>query len=218
MHLTTPESVDAVQVPRRRGVAAYTETCPHYLALDESSYSGEYPERYTCCPPLRSAPAVGGLNTRVLAGAVDTIGSDHCCFSTEQKSYGADDVTHMPNGFPGVETRLPVAFTELVDGGGMSLEDFVALFAANSAWLNGLPDKGVIAPGADADLVVLDPQRRRTVTAESVHMATDYTPYEGRALVGWPTTVISAGQVVLDDRGFHDPGPVGRPLEAQSIR
>ena len=217
VHQTTAEAVDLVRAARRRGVRAYTETCPHYLTLDESVYAGNHPERFVCCPPIRNADTVTQLRSRAVLGDVDALGSDHCCYSTTQKLEHHDDVTRMPNGLPGVETRLPVAFTQLVEHGGMSLERFVAMFATNPARLNGLPLKGSITPGADADLVVLDPARRRTATASHLHMATDYTPYEGRELTGWPSMVISGGRVVVDEDGFHDPGPVGRALHSSAL-
>jgi dihydropyrimidinase len=217
VHQTIKEAVDLVRAARRRGVRAYTETCPHYLSLDESAYAGTHPERFVCCPPLRAASSVASLRARALVGDVDTLGSDHCCYSTSQKLQHADDVREMPNGLPGVETRLPVGFTELVVRGGMPVERFVAMFATNPARLNGLSTKGVVAVGADADLVVLDPAERRTVTVSGLHMATDYTPYEGAELTGWPTFVVSAGRVVLDGDGFDDPGPVGRALDADPI-
>ncbi len=217
VHQTTAEAVDLVRAARRRGVRAYTETCPHYLTLDESVYAGDHPERFVCCPPARNADTVSQLRSRAVLGEVDALGSDHCCYSTTQKLEHHDDVTRMPNGLPGVETRLPVAFTQLVEHGGMSLERFVAMFATNPARLNGLPLKGNITPGADADLVVLDPARRRTATAAHLHMATDYTPYEGRDLTGWPSLVVSGGRVVLDEDGFHDPGPVGRALHSSAL-
>jgi dihydropyrimidinase len=217
VHQTTAQAVDLVRAARRRGVRAYTESCPHYLTLDETVYAGEHPERFVCCPPLRTEATVGQLSARALAGDIDTLGSDHCCYSTTQKLEHHDDVTKMPNGLPGVETRLPVTFTKLVAHGGMPIERFVAMFATNPARLNGLRGKGVIAPGADADLVILDPTTRRTATHAGLHMATDYTPYEGRELAGWPSTVISAGRVVVDRDGFHDPGPVGRPLYSAEL-
>jgi dihydropyrimidinase len=217
VHQTTAEAVDLVRDARRRGVRAYTETCPHYLSLDERTYAGAHPERYVCCPPLRSEATVRELRARALVGDVDTLGSDHCCYSTEQKSEHSDDVRVMPNGLPGVETRLPVSFTRLVAEAGMPVERFVAMFAANPARLNGLDRKGVVAAGADADLVVLDPAERRTAAVADLHMQSDYTPYEGQELVGWPGVVVSGGRIVLDEDGFHDPGPVGRPLHAAPI-
>lgn len=124
----------------------------------------------------------------------------------------------MPNGMPGVETRLPVIFTELVSQRGLPLHGFVALTSTNAAKLNGIyPRKGTIAPGSDADIAILDPTTLRPVRAKDLHMATDYSPYEGRKLTGWPTTVISRGRIVLTDGVFHDPGEVGEALDSSRI-
>jgi dihydropyrimidinase len=217
VHQTTAAAVDMVRAARRRGVRAYTETCPHYLYLDEGRYGAEHPERYVCCPPLRHPRSVAELRARALVGDVDTLGSDHCCYSAVQKSEHSHDVRIMPNGLPGVETRLPVAYTQLVVRGGMPVERFVGMFATNPARLNGLTRKGVVAVGHDADLVVFDPRARRTARIEDLHMETDYTPYEGEELAGWPSVVVSGGRVVVDGDGFHDPGPVGRPLHADPM-
>lgn len=217
VHQTIDEAIDIVRQARHRGIRAYTETCPHYLTLDSTVYQQEKPERFVCAPPIRERESVDAVVSRVLAGDVDTIGSDHCCYSLEQKNQKAFDVREMPNGLPGVETRLPVSYTTLVRNNGLSLERFVALFSANPARLNGLSGKGFLGPGADADLVIIDPRESRTVDAEQLHMATDYSPYEGMELFGWPRTVMAGGRVVLDERGFHDPGTVGRKLDAEPL-
>jgi dihydropyrimidinase len=216
VHQTTAEVVDLVRGARARGVRAYSETCPHYLILDESAYGADQPERFVCCPPLRSASTRDQLRARVQEGHVDTIGSDHCCYSLEQKSRNADDAVYVPNGLPGVESRLTVTYDALVASGRMSVQDFVALTSTTPARLNGLRGKGYVGPGADADLVVFDPRQTRTITADTHHMATDYNPYEGRTFTGWPTVVISRGRVVVDADGFHDPGPVGRQLRSKA--
>jgi dihydropyrimidinase len=216
VHQTTPGVVDRVARARSRGTRAYSEVCPHYLLLDDSVYAGSGPERFVCCPPLRSRATVEALRDRVLAGLADAAGSDHCCYSTEQKRAHADDAVKVPNGLPGVETRLAATHQALVVEGGMSLENFVALVATTPARLNGLRRKGAVLSGADADLVIFDPQLTRTPTAESLHMNTDYTPFGGMALTGWPTVVVSRGRVVVDTDGFHDPGPTGRSLRIRA--
>lgn len=218
VHQSTPEAIAEVRRARAAGAIAYTETCPHYLTLDDRCYDGESPELFVCCPPLRSAETVSDVVGRVLAREVDAIGSDHCCYDRAQKLADRSDVRVMPNGLPGVETRLPVTFTELVRHRGLPVERFVAVTAANPARLNGIyPQKGVIAPGSDADLVLVDPEEERTVTAASLHMATDYSPYEGRVLSGWASSVIVAGRVVLKDGRFtSDPAP-GRALVSQPL-
>jgi dihydropyrimidinase len=218
VHQSTPGAVDAVAAARRFGVPASSESCPHYLTLDSGRYRGEHPERFVCCPPLRDRATVEQLGQRLAMGLVDTVGSDHCCYDSVQKTERADDVREMPNGLPGVETRLPVIFSAFVIPGRIGLRRLVALTAANPARLNGLfPRKGTIAPGSDADLVLLDPAETRKVHAARLHMQTDYSPYEGLQLHGWPTTVIAAGRVVLDHGDLVDPGPVGRHLPASEI-
>lgn len=218
VHQSTPAAIDLVREARRRGVRAYTETCPHYLTLTDELYGGSHPELYVCCPPLRSPETVSDVLQRALNGSVDTIGSDHCCYDTRQKQEDAFDVRIMPNGLPGVETRIPVLYTELVQRHKLSPERFVAMTSTNAARLNGLyPRKGVIAQGSDADIVILDPDHVRTVRAVDLHMVSDYNPYEGRRLTGWPTSVVSRGRIVVADGRFSDPGPVGEALAAEPI-
>jgi dihydropyrimidinase len=203
---------------RQRGVQAFSESCPHYLVLDDSSYEGAHPERFVCCPPLRDRATVDALAQRLSMGFLDTIGSDHCCYDSAQKLLRADDVRAMPNGLPGVETRLPVMWDAYVTSGRIGPQRFVELMATNPARLNGLSQrKGTIAPGSDADITILDPRLSRTVRASDLHMQTDYTPYEGRTVTGWPTTVVSRGVIVLDNGELRDPGAVGEFLRADPV-
>jgi dihydropyrimidinase len=218
VHQSTPGAVDLVVAARQRGVRAFSESCPHYLTLAADRYADPAAERWVCCPPLRDRSTVEELDRRLEMGFVDTVGSDHCCYDSVQKAERADDVRQMPNGMPGVETRLPVVFDRFVASGRMSAERFVGLTAAAPARLNGLyPRKGTIAPGSDADLVVFDPAATRVVTAGALHMQTDYSPYEGREVTGWPVTVLSRGRVVVDRGTVQDPGPVGEFLPAGPI-
>jgi dihydropyrimidinase len=218
VHQSTPEAVDLVARARSRGVRAYTETVAHHLVLDDSAYAGPHPERYVCCPPLRSAGTVEGLRSRLSMGQVATIGSDHCCYDTAQKQSVSHDVRAMPNGLPGVETRMPVIFSELVVKRGLPVARFVEALCANPARLNGLyPRKGVIAPGADADFALWDPSATREVRSTGLHMATDYTPYEGMNVTGWPTTVVVGGKVLVEDGRLLDPEPRGRHLRSRAL-
>ncbi len=209
VHQTTPEAVTAVQEAREQGQLAYSETCPHYLMLNDSAYASENPAKFACCPPLRSSEKVSQLLETVLRGHVDVISSDHSCYDLAQKNRFSTDVRLMPHGLPGVETRMPAAFTALVIDNELSLEKFVDLFAATPARINGLATKGVIAVGYDADLVLFDPKTKRTVTEGVLHQGTDFSPFDGITLQGWPSTVIFAGRVVLDEGTFIDPGPIG---------
>ncbi|WP_427135400.1 amidohydrolase family protein [Pseudarthrobacter sp. S9] len=214
VHQSTPGAVDLVTEARSRGQEAFSETCPHYLTLDDSVYGSTFPEWYACCPPMRSAETVAALKDRLATGAIHTIASDHSCYDLSQKRERTDDIRFMPHGLPGVETRMPVTFTAMMgrsgDAGTRRVEDFVEVFSAGPARINAVPGKGTIAAGYDADLVVFDPAEERTVDGGALHMGTDFSPFDGRTLTGWPAVVISAGRVVVDADGFHDPGPVGR--------
>ncbi|MET3720538.1 MULTISPECIES: amidohydrolase family protein [unclassified Arthrobacter] len=217
VHQSTPGAVDLVTEARSHGQEAYSETCPHYLTLDDSVYGSVMPEWYACCPPMRSPETVAALRKRLADGAIDTVASDHSCYDLTQKRERTDDIREMPHGLPGVETRMPVTFTAMTSAGA-SVEDFVEAFSAAPARINAVPGKGRIAEGFDADLVIFDPAEERTVDGNALHMGTDFSPFDGKVLAGWPATVISAGHVVLDADGFHDPGAVGRFVARDGFR
>ncbi|WP_427130990.1 hypothetical protein [Pseudarthrobacter sp. S9] len=113
VHQSTPGAVDLVTEARSRGQEELSETCPHYLTLDETVYSERFPEWYACCPPMRSPETVAALGDRMLAGDVHTVSSDHSCYELSQKRERSQDIRQMPHGLPGVETRLPVTFTAM---------------------------------------------------------------------------------------------------------
>src|SRR5690606_37615913 len=129
---------DLVAAARSRGVGAFVETCPHYLLLDSSAYEQTDGEALVCCPPLRPRPVVRRLVERTLSGQVHAVGSDHCCFTLAQKRQSRSDIRTMPFGLPGIETRMPLLFSELVKRRGMAPGRFVSLLATNPAALNGI--------------------------------------------------------------------------------
>lgn len=217
VHQSTPGAVDLVTEARERGLEAFSETCPHYVTLDDTVYGSAFPEWFACCPPMRNAETVAALKERLATGAIHTMSSDHSCYDLSQKRERTDDVRAMPHGLPGVETRMPVAFTAMASVGA-SVEDFVEAFSAGPARINALPGKGRIAKGFDADLVMFDPAEKRTVDGAVLHMGTDFSPFDGKALTGWPAVVVSNGRVVLDADGFHDPGAAGRFLARNGFR
>ena len=217
VHQSTPGAVDLVSDARSRGLEAFSETCPHYVTLDDSVYGSAFPEWFACCPPMRSARTVAALRERLATGAIHTMSSDHSCYDLSQKRERTDDVRAMPHGLPGVETRMPVTFTAMT-GAGASVEDFVEAFSAGPARINAVPGKGRIAEGFDADLVIFDPAEERTVDGANLHMGTDFSPFHGDVLAGWPAAVVSRGRVVLDGQGFHDPGAAGRFLARNGFR
>jgi dihydropyrimidinase len=178
--------------------------------LDRPGFEGA---KYICSPALREAADQEALWTALRTGVLGVVSSDHA----PTRYAGADGKQHagldapftvVPNGMPGLETRMPYLFSEGVRKGRISLHDFVAITATNPARLFGLaPRKGSIAVGADADLAIWDPELTRTVRATELHTGTDYTPFEGMVLTGWPVSVFSRGRaVVLDGENRCEPG------------
>jgi dihydropyrimidinase len=218
VHQSTPAAIELVAAARRRGLRAFTETVAHHLVLDDSLYHGEHPERWVCCPPLRPRATVQALGRYLANGEATTIASDHCCYDLAQKESHKDDVRHMPNGLPGVQTRLPVTFSAFVAGQVISPSRWVDLVAAGPARANGLyPRKGSLAPGADADVVLWDPHAQWTVTAGALAQQTDYTPYEGVEVTGRPAAVLVRGHLVAQDGQIVDPAPTGRHVPAGPV-
>lgn len=219
VHQSTPQAVDAVMTARRRGVMAYSEAVMHHLLLDDTKYAAEDAELYVCCPPLRTRETVKSLNRHLYSGGITTLGSDHCCYDSEQKRSTREDVRAMPNGLPGVQTRVPLAFSEFVLKGGLPVEKFVALTSSNPARLNGLyPRKGAILPGSDADVVLLRPEGRTTIQASSLDMATDYTPFEGWLVDGTIQAVLVNGVVAMEEGDFRLTTRQGRHVPGSKLQ
>ncbi|MBF4769352.1 amidohydrolase family protein [Nocardioides agariphilus] len=208
VHQSTPVASQLTRMARARGQLAYSEVCPHYVTLDESVYDAHAGECYTCCPPLRNKATVESLMRAVAAGHVDTIGSDHCAFGAAIKLERKHDLTRMPFGMPGVQTRVPLMLSELVCKRDVSMSTVVSLLSTNPARLCGLyPRKGVIAAGADADLLVWSPEGESTLTAAGLAHDSDYTPFEGWRVQGSLSTVIRRGTVMCRDGALVDDSP-----------
>ena len=206
VHVTLPEVAAEICRARALGIRAYAETCPHYLLLDESVYSGPRPERFVCSPPLRAPHAARGL-WRSLGAELTGVHSDHCCWDVEQKAANADDSSRVPPGLPGVETRLPLMVSQALQGR-LALSEVVRLCAAEPARLFGMPAKGSLLPGMDADLVVVDPAAR--VTVRELHMTTDYSPFEGVEVRGRVEAVVAGGRVLVERGCWAGAEPAGR--------
>lgn len=214
-HVSGPEAAAEVARAQARGLKVWAETCPQYMVLtagdmDRPGFEGA---KFMCSPAPREASDIEGLWNEIRLGVLDVVSSDHSGWSyggTRGKAVnGTDaDFTDIPNGVPGLATRLPILFSEGVGKGRISLEKFVQLTAANPARLFGLyPRKGTIAPGADADLVLWDPAKRVTISNEMLQQAIDYTPYEGLEVTGWPVMTLRRGEVVMrDGRVQAEPG------------
>jgi dihydropyrimidinase len=211
VHLTNALGLEFIEAARRRGQKnLWLETCPQYLFLDESRYSLGNNEglKYVMCPPLRS-PADNAALWMGLNSGIDVVGTDHCPFFFEtQKLMGKDDFTKCPSGAPGIEERIPLMYGAVASGK-LTLRRFTDLCCANPAKIFGLyPRKGVIAKGSDADIVIIDPEKRRTISHNMLHSNVDYSAYEGISVQGWPVCTISRGEVIARDGEFC--GKAGR--------
>lgn len=208
VHLSSAEALEAVRVGRERGVAVFAETCPQYLCLSDAEYerAGFEAAKFVMSPPLRPAAHQDALWRGLAARDLDTVGTDHCPFGFSDpphKQRGRDDFSKIPNGAPGIETRLMLLWDEGVRTGRITPERFVEITAAAPAKIFGLwPRKGTIAEGSDADVVLWDPDRRVTLSATAHHMRVDYSLYEGRTITGAPETVLSRGEVIVDRGAF----------------
>jgi dihydropyrimidinase len=211
VHLSCAMSLEYANQARRSGQRnLFVETCPQYLLLDEGRYSlpGNEGLKYIMCPPLRAASDREAL-LKALEKEIDIVATDHCSFLFEsQKIAGADDFTLCPSGAPGVGERIPLLYNQ-VSNGRISLRRFTDLCCANPARLFGVyPQKGVIAAGSDADLVIIDTEKRVTISKGILRGNVDYSAYEGMAVIGWPNTVISRGCVIARNGEFF--GKAGR--------
>jgi dihydropyrimidinase len=204
VHLSSALGLECVKTARNRGQKnIFVETCPQYLYLDDSKYLDEDGLKYIMSPPLRSKADCEALWEGIIKGDIDTIGTDHCpFFYNKEKQLGKDDFTKAPGGAPGVETRIPLMFSAVSDGR-ISLEKFVSVCCAEPARLFGMyPRKGVLAVGSDADIVLIDSNLKRTIKFDILHENTDYTPYEGISVIGYPVLTISRGEVIVRNGEF----------------
>ncbi len=216
VHLSSKEGLAKVKEARDNGIDVFAETCPQYLLLDEERYNE--PDfggaKYVMSPPLRTKESNealwGGLNS----GDLQVVATDHCPFDFKGKKdmFGKDDYKKIPNGAPGIETLLMLLHSEGVVKGRISLERMVDVLATGTARMFGLRDKGEVAVGKDADLVVFDPDQKFTITQSKLHMNIDYTPFEGREMTGMPVAVYSRGKRVAEWNGDQMAfvGEVGR--------
>ncbi len=210
VHVAGAETVQLLRGAQQLGARVLAESCPQYLFLkaEDMDRTGLEGAMFCCSPPARDAASQEEIWRGLLDGTLSTFSSDHAPyrFDASGKLPKGDATTfkEMANGVPGIELRLPLLFSEGVGTGRMDIHQFVALTAGNHAKLYGLAGrKGELIAGADADIAIWDPLRRVTVTASMLHDNAGYTPYEGRELQGWPTTVINRGRVVVRDGQLH---------------
>jgi len=205
VHLSATEALAEVAAARDAGRQVFAETCPQYLFLDEALMAapGFEGAKYVCSPPIRARAHHEALWRGLGTGDLSVVSTDHCPFCMkDQKELGRGDFSKIPNGLPGVEHRMDLVYQGVVDGR-LSLARWVELTSTAPARLFGMyPKKGSLLPGADADLVVYDPDRRHTLSASSHHMAVDYSAYEGTEVTGGVDVVVSRGEVVVEHGEF----------------
>jgi len=206
VHLSSEDALNEVREARDRGVPAFAETCPQYLLLsvDELARPNFEGAKYVFTPPLRPKEHQTKLWEGLKHDHLQVVSTDHCpfCFA-DQKILGKDDFTKIPNGGPGIENRLQLIYHHVVNAGKLSLNRFVELTSTTPARIFGMyPKKGEIAPGSDADLVVWDPNAMHTISAKTHHMRVDYSMFEGYEVRGNARTVLSRGEVIVDNGQF----------------
>jgi dihydropyrimidinase len=227
-HVSHRDGAEQIRWAQDRGLRIYGETCPQYLFLSADDIAGHGMEgaKCVCTPPPRDKANQEHIWRGLQNGTFQVFSSDHSAYRYVDKIKGgpATTFTMVPNGVPGIELRLPLLLSEGVAKGRLSLNQFVALTATNAARIYGLyPRKGTIAVGADADLVVFDPERRETLSASTHHSKCDYNLYEGTEVIGTPEHVLLRGTVLVEDGELvASPGTgrfvprarFGEPLEA----
>jgi len=198
VHMTTREALEVLREAHRRRDPVWAETCPQYLLLDESVYAREDGLQYIATPPLRSPDDQQALWNGLAGGHLSVISTDHCPFTAEQKKRGGDRFDRVPSGLPGVETSLTLIHSRGVGGGHLDPNRMVAAMSANPAGIFGLyPQKGCLREGSDADLVIFDPDKEFVISADDLHMNTDFSPYEGVSGRGAVIMTMLRGKVIV---------------------
>jgi len=213
VHLSAAQALEQVRLFRDRGLPAYAETCPQYLFLSYDNYEepGFEGAKYVMSPPLREKWHQEELWKGLARNDLQVVSTDHCPFcmkegfqgQPKQKELGKGDFSKIPNGAPGVETRMALMFDGGVVAGRITASRWIELCSTTPAKIMGLfPRKGTIAVGSDADIVVWDPKATQTLSAKTHHMRVDYNPYEGRKVKGQAVVVLSRGEVIVEKDRF----------------
>ncbi|RUU74029.1 dihydropyrimidinase [Mesorhizobium sp. M7A.F.Ca.MR.362.00.0.0] len=203
VHVSCEQSHEAIRRARQKGMRVFGEPLIQHLTLDESEYfdkDWDHAARRVMSPPFRNKLHQDSLWAGLQAGSLQVVATDHCAFTTKQKRNGVGDFTKIPNGTGGLEDRMPVLWTTGVNTGRLTMNEFVAVTSTNIAKiLNMYPKKGAIVEGADADIVVWDPQRKKKITSKKQQSVIDYNVFEGFEVTGLPRFVFSRGELSIQE-------------------
>lgn len=201
VHLANKEGVKAVTAAKDEGYKIYAETCPQYLEFTCDVYKREDGRNFVCSPPMKGEESRQALWEAIRRGDIDTIATDHCPFQSYEKDWGKDDFTKIPNGCAGIENMYPYMLSAAGEGK-ITYEKAVEICSENPAKIFGCRDKGSIAVGKDADIVIYDPETEFTITNDKMHSDCDHTIWEGVKLKGYPEQTYSRGRLVYDKGEF----------------
>jgi len=207
VHTSCEQSHEAIRRARQKGMRVYGEPLIQHLTLDETEYFNkdwDHAARRVMSPPFRNKMHQDSLWAGLQAGSLQVVATDHCAFTTQQKRFGVGDFTKIPNGTGGLEDRLPVLWTAGVNTGRLTMNEFVAVTSTNIAKiLNMYPQKGAIVEGADADIVVWDPKKKKTITSSKQQSVIDYNVFEGFEVTGLPRFVLTRGELAIEESKVH---------------
>ena len=220
VHLSSRAGKVEVEKARSNGTDVFAETCPHYLVLTDEVYRRKDGRNFVMSPALKKAQDRTALWEGLKRGGViETVGSDHCPFTKAEKDWGKDDFTRIPNGVPGTEVIIPILYSEGVRKGRITIFDMVRVTSDSPARRFGLrPSKGSIEVGSDADLVVIDPNKRVRLTADVLHTRIDYSIYDEVRTQGYPVLTVSRGEIVMEDGEFVGKKGRGRFVPRTPVR
>ena len=203
VHVSCEDAHEAIRRARQAGKRVWGEPLIQHLTLDESEYfhpDWDHAAQRVMSPPFRNKEHQASLWAGLMSGSLSCVATDHCAFTTEQKRFGVGNFAKIPNGTGGLEDRLPMLWTHGVGTGRLTPNEFVAVTSTNIAKiLNLYPKKGAVLVGADADLVVLDPEKEKVISASTQQSAIDYNVFEGHKVKGLPRYVLTRGQVAVED-------------------
>ena len=209
VHLANAQGVAAVTKAKEEGYPIYAETCPQYLHFTSEVYKREDGRNFVCSPPIKGQASQDALWAAIKRGDIDTVATDHCPFQQAEKDWGLHDFRKIPNGCAGIENMYPYILSKANEGV-IPFTKAVELCAANPARIFGCRDKGSLAVGKDADIVIYDPEKEFTITSEIMHSDCDHTIWEGVTLHGYPVQTYSRGRLVYDNGDFKGEAGWGR--------